>query len=208
MHASAIHSPHFIGNHLALDFLNSAYGVGENRCDCLEDDAGALAWLQAAHLPAPDVGAPVAGLGALARSLREAGARLVDAGAPPAAGDLDLVNRILEAGQPLRQLAPDADGGYAMMVRRRDDDAASLLEPVAAAFAHLLVDGDLAQVRRCEAHDCTLRFLDSTRSKRRRWCSMALCGNRMKVAAFRARRDAGVAGPDTGPANHAQRGSR
>jgi predicted RNA-binding Zn ribbon-like protein len=43
-------------------------------------------------------------------------------------------------------------------------------------------------VRKCEAHDCTLLFEDATRSGRRRWCSMALCGNRMKVAAFRARR--------------------
>ncbi|NEJ40784.1 CGNR zinc finger domain-containing protein, partial [Rhizobium ruizarguesonis] len=36
--------------------------------------------------------------------------------------------------------------------------------------------------------DCTLFFLDTTKSHRRRWCSMALCGNRMKVAAFRSRK--------------------
>ncbi|WP_428243533.1 CGNR zinc finger domain-containing protein [Gynuella sp.] len=43
-------------------------------------------------------------------------------------------------------------------------------------------------VRQYEAHDCTLVFLDTTKSHRRRWCSVVLCGNRMKVAAFRSRK--------------------
>ncbi|WP_371263350.1 MULTISPECIES: CGNR zinc finger domain-containing protein [unclassified Pseudomonas] len=42
-------------------------------------------------------------------------------------------------------------------------------------------------VRQCEAHDCVLLFHDLSKSHRRRWCSMATCGNRMKVAAFRSR---------------------
>nr|WP_263858563.1 CGNR zinc finger domain-containing protein [Coralloluteibacterium stylophorae] len=51
----------------------------------------------------------------------------------------------------------------------------------------MLAEADLQHVRACEAHDCTLLFQDTTRSHRRRWCSMAACGNRMKAAAFRAR---------------------
>lgn len=183
-------TPHFIGNDLALDFINSAFGIGDSSWDCLADDAGALAWLKAAGLLAPDFDAPGAGLAAAARSLRAAAGRLIDMTESREPGDFDVVNRILAAGHPVRMLAHDAGANVVLMERRRDDSVASLLEPVAAALARLLTQGDLAQVRQCEAHDCTLRFLDITKSGRRRWCSMAVCGNRMKVAAFRARKDA------------------
>ncbi|MFI4982934.1 MAG: CGNR zinc finger domain-containing protein, partial [Nevskiales bacterium] len=62
--------------------------------------------------------------------------------------------------------------------------------PVAEAVASLLAQGDFTLVRTCESSDCTLWFHDHTKSHRRRWCSMAQCGNRQKVAAFRARRKA------------------
>ncbi|MDQ2821761.1 MAG: CGNR zinc finger domain-containing protein [Pseudomonadota bacterium] len=185
-------TPHFVGNHLALDFVNSLFGTGENHCDCLEDDAGTVAWLQAAGQLAPGFDRPVAGLAAMARLLREAGSRLISDGKSAEPGDLDVINRILETGRPVRRLARGDSGSASFVVTelRRDDSVASLLEPVAAAFVRLLVEGDVLQVRQCEAHDCTLRFLDVTKSGRRRWCSMAVCGNRMKVAAFRARKDA------------------
>jgi predicted RNA-binding Zn ribbon-like protein len=66
----------------------------------------------------------------------------------------------------------------------------ALLVPVAEAVARLLAEGDFSLVRKCESSDCTLWFYDRTKSHHRRWCSMAQCGNRMKVAAFRARRKA------------------
>lgn len=48
--------------------------------------------------------------------------------------------------------------------------------------------GDLAsRVRKCGRADCSIFFLDDSRSGQRRWCSMASCGNRMKVARFRQR---------------------
>lgn len=183
------HAPHFIGNDLALDFINSAFGMGESSCDCLTDDASALAWLKAAGLLAPDFDAPAAGLSALAQSLRAAAGRLIDLNKPRDPADFAVVNAILETGRPIRTLALDAGANIVLLERRRDDSVASLLEPVAAALVHLLVQGKLEQIRQCEAHDCTLRFLDMTKSGRRRWCSMAVCGNRMKVAAFRARKD-------------------
>jgi predicted RNA-binding Zn ribbon-like protein len=52
----------------------------------------------------------------------------------------------------------------------------------------LLATGDFSLVRRCENAACVLWFYDRTRSHHRRWCSMARCGNRHKVAAFRKRR--------------------
>ena len=184
------HAPHFIGNDLALDFINSAFGVGDDSWDCLADDAGALAWIKAAGLLAPDFDAPVARLATVARSLRTAAGRLIDLNKPRDPHDFEVVNRILETGRPVRTLAQGEGDNIVLLERRRDDSAASLLEPVATALVQLLAQGDVAQVRQCEAHDCTLRFLDVTKSGRRRWCSMAVCGNRMKVAAFRARKEA------------------
>lgn len=184
------HAPHFIGNHLVLDFINSAFGMGDDSWDCLADNAGALAWLKAAGLLAPDFNTPPTGLATLAQSLRTAAGRLIDLNMPREPTDFAVVNRILEAGRPVRTLAQGDGDNVVLWKRRRDDSAASLLEPVAAALVQLLTQGELAQVRQCEAHDCTLRFLDVTKSGRRRWCSMAVCGNRMKVAAFRARKEA------------------
>jgi predicted RNA-binding Zn ribbon-like protein len=61
------------------------------------------------------------------------------------------------------------------------------LAPVAKAAAELLAGGYFELVRRCEDRDCVLWFYDRTKSHHGRWCSMAICGNRNKVAAFRQR---------------------
>jgi predicted RNA-binding Zn ribbon-like protein len=63
----------------------------------------------------------------------------------------------------------------------------AVLMPIGEAIARLLVEGDFDLVRQCESTDCTLWFYDRTKSHHRRWCSMSMCGNRAKVAAFRAR---------------------
>ncbi|BEG75267.1 hypothetical protein HBIAX_02323 [Achromobacter xylosoxidans] len=105
--------------------------------------------------------------------------------------DAAVVNHVLHAGRASETLQWDeASHAYKVVRQRRRDDAASFLEPVAQAVARLLTDTPLALVRQCEAHDCTLMFHDKTKSHRRRRCSMALCGNRMKVAAFRSRQKA------------------
>lgn len=54
---------------------------------------------------------------------------------------------------------------------------------LAEAAARLLTEKDLTLVRRCENPACVLHFYDTSRNHRRRWCSMDICGNRMKVAA-------------------------
>jgi predicted RNA-binding Zn ribbon-like protein len=69
----------------------------------------------------------------------------------------------------------------------RGDAIASLLGPVAEAVAQLLAEGNFALVKQCEHPDCILWFYDRTKSHKRRWCSMAQCGNRYKAAQFRKR---------------------
>jgi predicted RNA-binding Zn ribbon-like protein len=58
---------------------------------------------------------------------------------------------------------------------------------VVESAAESMVRGELARVRRCGGSRCSVVFLDSTRNGRRRWCDMAVCGNRAKAARFRAR---------------------
>jgi predicted RNA-binding Zn ribbon-like protein len=62
-------------------------------------------------------------------------------------------------------------------------DPRRALAPVARSMASLAAEGAGAEIRRCANPRCVLYFRDRSRSRRRRWCSMAVCGNRMKVAA-------------------------
>jgi predicted RNA-binding Zn ribbon-like protein len=68
---------------------------------------------------------------------------------------------------------------------RRWTDARQLLVPPIAAAARLLAVGDRGLVRNCEG--CSMWFYDHTKAHRRRWCSMALCGNRAKARGHRER---------------------
>ena len=59
-----------------------------------------------------------------------------------------------------------------------------LLVPVADSAADLFSHGDWSLIKKCDNPACVLYFYDTTKNHARRWCSMSLCGNRMKVAAF------------------------
>jgi predicted RNA-binding Zn ribbon-like protein len=62
-----------------------------------------------------------------------------------------------------------------------------LIVPVAHLAAEFLSSADYSAIRKCENPDCILFFYDTSKNHTRRWCSMGLCGNRAKVAAFRER---------------------
>ncbi|WP_069814121.1 CGNR zinc finger domain-containing protein [Streptomyces sp. TP-A0874] len=55
------------------------------------------------------------------------------------------------------------------------------------ALAFLLVAGERERLRRCSAPDCRRAFIDLSRNRSRRYCSSRTCGNRLHVAAYRAR---------------------
>jgi predicted RNA-binding Zn ribbon-like protein len=98
----------------------------------------------------------------------------------PAAADLARLNAALAAALPHLRLAPRA-GGYDWVWDGRGDDLASPLWPILRSAADLLASPDLARVRECDGEDCTWLFLDYSRNRSRRWCSMASCGNRAKA---------------------------
>lgn len=56
------------------------------------------------------------------------------------------------------------------------------------ALAFFVVAGERERLRRCEAPDCRHAFVDLSRNRSRRYCDSRTCGNRLHVAAYRARR--------------------
>jgi len=83
-----------------------------------------------------------------------------------------------------------ADGSeWALEFVAREGGFEWLLAAVARSGAEIISEGSRARLRVCANPHCGLFFYDTSRTRRRRWCSMAVCGNRSKVAAF-ARRHA------------------
>jgi hypothetical protein len=77
--------------------------------------------------------------------------------------------------------------GLAWRPQRRWQSPESLLFPIARSLADLICAEDFTYVKACEGPPCTLLFVDRTRGHARKWCSMAVCGNRAKQAAHRNR---------------------
>jgi len=57
--------------------------------------------------------------------------------------------------------------------------------PIALSFARMLSTVDLGRVRRCKNPDCVLYFYDTSKSGTRSWCSLKICGDKLRMAAFR-----------------------
>ena len=194
----------FLAGSLGLDFLNSIATPVDKPIDWLDSGDGLLKWLAQAKL------VPVDALDELkarampgeldkvadqARALREWFRGFVHKhmGRPLASKALqELVplNRLLERDEAFSQISRQRhDDGDRLDLRmmRRWRSPESLLLPIGEALAKFVCEEDFASVKACEGHSCTLVFADSTRRRARRWCSMAICGNRAKQAAHRTR---------------------
>ncbi|KPC49867.1 CGNR zinc finger domain-containing protein [Amantichitinum ursilacus] len=183
-------APLFVADHPALDLLNTVMTVDGVAVDTWQSDADVLRWLQTLALPGLSVPAAMPGLLAAARALREGWRELVRqkyAGHTP---DLQALQSWLDAASRSLHLSADASGDIQLSARYTHANPAQLLAPLAEAAADLLAHGDWQLVRHCEDHSCSLMFYDRTKAHRRRWCSMAACGNRNKVAKFRQRQQA------------------
>ncbi|MEU0984180.1 CGNR zinc finger domain-containing protein [Streptomyces griseus] len=136
----------------------------------------------------------ISGVGTLGEkdlgAVRDVRARFAEVfAAPDARVAADLVNRLVAAAGTTPQLT-DHDG-YDWHVHYFAPDA-SLADHLAAdcgmALAFIIVAGEQERLRRCEAPDCGHAFVDLSRNRSRRYCSSRTCGNRLHVAAYRARR--------------------
>jgi predicted RNA-binding Zn ribbon-like protein len=109
---------------------------------------------------------------------------------PKAIRKLKPLNALLERDEMFSRVAAHHDtrgDRLELQTTRRWRSPDSLLLPIGEALARCVCDEDFGAIRACEGQRCTLIFADHTRRKGRRWCSMAMCGNRAKQAAHRHR---------------------
>ncbi|MFD3420869.1 CGNR zinc finger domain-containing protein [Streptomyces decoyicus] len=150
------------------------------------------AWLTGAGLVPR--GTPLDGLDAAwvgrFRALRELVRRLVHDELRGRASDADLalLNSAAASGQPPAPRAVRTADGTLARALPGPPDCAGLLAAVARDAVGLLTDeAARAQLRQCAGESCTLVYLDTSRGRRRRWCSSEVCGNRERVARHRRR---------------------
>jgi predicted RNA-binding Zn ribbon-like protein len=102
--------------------------------------------------------------------------------------DIVPVNEILRITEGHDELVA-SEGTWKLEFIAREGSLDWLLAAVARSAAEIIVEERLARLRVCANPECGMFFCDLSRTHRRRWCSMAVCGNRNKVASF-ARRHA------------------
>ena len=107
----------------------------------------------------------------------------------PPAGLATLNKFVREAGR--HSLLEQTNGHFVLHMEDHANPQPALdavLWPIARSAADLLVSDHLPFVRACSSKTCQWLFVDTSKSHRRRWCNMRLCGNRAKVRRFYARR--------------------
>jgi predicted RNA-binding Zn ribbon-like protein len=141
--------------------------------------------LAVSHAPVSDRGLQQA------RDLREAIYRLVlsrIARRPAAVADVRAINEWARRRAP----APQLSMAESFTLQPHDEGGVeTALGAIARDAVKVVTDASAANLRACEATDCGMPYLDLSQGRTRRWCSMKECGNRAKVAAFRARRREG-----------------
>lgn len=185
----------FVGEHLALDFVNTEMVEDEHASDAIPDYLSALAWFEAAGvLPRRTAHALLAFDGSrdASRALGELHAfraelrAMLDAnranGEIPERS-LRAINARLHACGCAREVVRESQG-FVLRVRYEFERPADLLMPLANAAAELLTTVDRSRIKRCSGNCCDMFFLDTSRNRTRTWCEMAACGNRAKAAAY------------------------
>lgn len=99
------------------------------------------------------------------------------------------INEILRITEGHDELASDGNS-WKMEFVAREGGLDWLLAAIARSAAEIIVEGAQARLRICANARCGLFFSDDSRTHRRRWCSMSICGNRHKVASFARRHSA------------------
>jgi predicted RNA-binding Zn ribbon-like protein len=187
----------FVGNQLVLDFLNTRPAQNGEPMELLPDFGALLRWFQAADLLSSREARSLRqqwGESAQARrtveAMREVRERLRkevlawERGGTVNHTAIDELNHLMAEHPMLTSLnaTGSAPSTELWFEARRPED---LFAPLAYSAATLFANVGRNRVRKCD--QCVLHFHDTSKKGTRRWCSMQLCGNRLKVAAYAAR---------------------
>ena len=205
-----VHEKEFsdLGGWPALDFVNtvSGYVLGTLIEDRFERYDDLVAWAQERELVDeewagrllsraerfPGKAKEILGRG---RDLRMAIYRIftaVAAGRTPDRASFDRLNTELAAAMEHARLESSGEG-FRWGWRDTGSDLEGALWPVAKSAADLLVSHKLDRVRSCQGDTCGWLFLDMSKNRSRRWCSMSDCGNTAKARRYYHRKVKGEA---------------
>jgi predicted RNA-binding Zn ribbon-like protein len=189
----------FVANDHSLDFVNTEVMLGGVRTDLLQTFDDLARWLEQANIPSvtemqrfakiwtdtSDAKATLQAARALRSVLRNAVKRVAGIGRIPS----DLATALTKELQRPR-LATEVVHSHGRLKTKPHwilEKPRDLLVPVAHYAANFFATANYSAIRKCEDPQCILFFYDTSKNHSRRWCSMELCGNRSKVAAFRER---------------------
>jgi len=187
----------FVGNQLALDFLNTRPVQNGEAMELLPDFTALLRWFQAATLLSSREAANLQqqwGQSVRARQVLEAMRALRErlrkqilsweGGNAVLHSTVDELNRLM-AEHPMRTRLKEKGYSPSTELWFEPHQPEDLFAPLAHSVATLFANVDRNRVRKCD--QCVLHFRDTSKKGTRRWCSMQLCGNRLKVAAYARR---------------------
>jgi predicted RNA-binding Zn ribbon-like protein len=194
----------FLADALGLDFLNSVATPVDTPVDWIKDGEALLDWLAQAKLVPAEVldemkarakPGELDRVAEQARALREWFRAFVRTNMgrplePDILAELAPLNRLLASDQAFSQIHRQHDetgAGLELHRTRRWRSPESLLLPIGETLAQFVCEENFSDVKGCEGASCTMVFADHTARRARRWCSMAICGNRAKQAAHRER---------------------
>ena len=187
----------FLGNQLMLDLLNTRPALTGEPMELLTDFRMLVKWFEEAGLLSRSEAAALyrkwngssraeVTLGTI-RALRETLRMEVlrwERGGKLQGAVVQQLN-VLMARHPMRTRMAHLAGRLITQTWFDASEPEDLLAPLVQSAAELFSIVDRTRVRKC-AH-CVGHFLDISKKGTRRWCSMKLCGNRFKVAAYAAR---------------------
>ena len=189
----------WVGNWPAIDFINTQAIVDGRPEDHLKAPHDLLVWLDESGLgKGSKESASTAPSGLLNeahayRSLLRRGIAQLAEKQRITAKLVERTNEYLRNSVSVRRVESDGHA-FRALVERRFEIVADYVAPVADSFAALLTTGNLQRIRKCKNPACVLYFYDTSKGGQRAWCSLDICGNKMRMAASRERRRLGPSG--------------
>jgi predicted RNA-binding Zn ribbon-like protein len=196
----------FVANRRILDFMNTKPVLAEGPTELLSDARALERWLIASGMvtspkaktalrgwrQSPRAAVFLKQLIAFREKLREAVLR-IESGLLPADAFLAEMNSLL-LQHPSHVLLHKREGKLIRETLFELREPADLWAPIVDATADLLTETEWSRIRKCES--CVVHFFDTSKKGSRRWCSMNICGNKLKVAAYQRRKRADTAAQD------------
>lgn len=186
-----------VGNQPVLNLLNTRPVVAGDQREMLSDTGALVRWLESCGLVTTPMlnrrwqnWSDEAGAGTFLRELVRYREELrdvvlrIEGGRPPSRAFLDHLNKRLSA-HPYRTAVASKAGGLEAFQAEGPSVADTLWAAILHATVELLIVVDPKRLRQCES--CVVHFYDNSKKNARRWCSMRMCGNKIKVAAYQQR---------------------